>query len=37
VIERNLFEVPAFEIAGQRVLLTLVDGRPVHRDPSMQW
>jgi hypothetical protein len=37
VIERNLFEVSAFEIAKQRVLLTLLDGKPVHRDPSQAW
>ncbi len=37
VIERNLFDVPAHEIAKQRVLLTLVDGKPVHRDPSLTW
>jgi predicted amidohydrolase YtcJ len=37
VIERNLFEVSPFEIAKQRVLLTLVDGKPVHRDPAVVW
>ncbi len=37
VIERNLFEVSPFEIANQKVLLTLLDGKPVHRDPSLAW
>ncbi len=37
VIERNLFEVSPFEIAKQRVLLTLLDGKPVHRDPTLAW
>jgi predicted amidohydrolase YtcJ len=37
VIERNLFEVSPFEIAQQRVLLTLLDGKPVHRDPELAW
>ncbi len=37
VIERNLFEVSPFEIANQKVLLTLLDGKPVHRDSSLAW
>jgi predicted amidohydrolase YtcJ len=37
VIERNLFEVSPFQIAQQRVLLTLLDGKPVHRDPELAW
>jgi len=37
VIERNLFDVSPLEIAKQRVLLTLVDGQPVHRDPAVVW
>jgi predicted amidohydrolase YtcJ len=37
VIERNLFEVAPLEIAKQKILLTLLDGKPVHRDPSVAW
>ncbi|HET7294917.1 MAG TPA: amidohydrolase [Vicinamibacteria bacterium] len=37
VVERNLFEVKPAEIAKQKVLLTLVDGKPVHRDPALAW
>jgi predicted amidohydrolase YtcJ len=37
VLSSNLFEVPPREIAGTRVLLTLVEGKPVYRDPSLSW
>jgi predicted amidohydrolase YtcJ len=34
VLGRNLFKIPASEIGRVKVLLTLLDGRPVFRDPS---
>lgn len=34
VLARNLFKIPASEIGRVRVLLTLLDGRSVFRDPS---
>jgi predicted amidohydrolase YtcJ len=34
VLDQNLFEIPATEIADTKVLLTLVDGEPVYRDPA---
>ena len=34
VLDRDLYEVPAREISRVRVLWTLLDGRPVYRDPS---
>jgi len=34
VLDRNLFEVPPAELRGVRVLMTLLDGRPVYRDPG---
>ena len=34
VLDRDLYEVPAREISRVRVLWTLLDGRPVFRDPS---
>jgi predicted amidohydrolase YtcJ len=37
VVERNLFEVSPLEIAKQKVLLTLLDGQPVYRDPAFAW
>jgi predicted amidohydrolase YtcJ len=37
VLSANLFAVPPSQIAAQRVLLTLLEGRPVHRDPSLAW
>jgi hypothetical protein len=37
VLDRNLFEVPAAAIHGTRVLLTLIDGDPVYRDPALEW
>jgi predicted amidohydrolase YtcJ len=37
VLDRDLFAVPAHEISGVKVLLTLLDGRPVFRDPSFGW
>ncbi|HEY5657048.1 MAG TPA: amidohydrolase [Myxococcota bacterium] len=35
VLDRNLFAVPPTEISGTRVLLTLLDGEPVHGDLSL--
>ena len=35
VLDRNLFEQPATEIADARVLLTLVEGQPVHEAPGL--
>jgi hypothetical protein len=35
VLDRNLFTIPATEISRARVLLTLFEGRPVFRDPSV--
>jgi len=35
VLDRDLFKVPAHEIGRARVLLTLLDGREVYRDPSL--
>ena len=32
VLDRNLFEIPAHEIHLAKVLLTLLDGKPVYRD-----
>jgi predicted amidohydrolase YtcJ len=34
ILDRDLFQIPATEIARAKVLLTLLDGRPVFRDPS---
>ena len=34
VLDQNLFEIPATEIADTKVLLTLVDGERVFRDPA---
>ena len=34
VLGRNLFKIPPSEIGRVKVLLTLLDGRPVFRDPS---
>jgi predicted amidohydrolase YtcJ len=34
VLEKNLFEVPETEIHRVKVLLTLLDGKEVFRDPS---
>ena len=37
VLDRDLFAVPASEIGRARVLLTLLDGRAVFRDPSFTY
>jgi predicted amidohydrolase YtcJ len=37
VLSANLFEVPPAEIHRQRVLLTLLEGQPVYRDPDLPW
>jgi predicted amidohydrolase YtcJ len=34
VLDRNLFEIPAREIHTARVLLTLLEGKAVYRDPA---
>jgi len=34
VLDRDLTRIPAQEISDARVLWTLLDGRPVFRDPS---
>ena len=36
VIDRDLFAIPASEIGRARVLLTLLDGREIFRDPSFK-
>jgi predicted amidohydrolase YtcJ len=36
VLDHDLFEVPAMEIGRSRVLLTLLDGREVFRDPVLR-
>lgn len=33
VLEKNVFEVPARQLGQTRVLLTLLDGKPVYREP----
>jgi hypothetical protein len=35
VLETNLFDVPPRRLGKTRVLLTLVDGEPVYRDPAL--
>ncbi len=37
VLSKNLFDVPASEIAKQTVLLTLLEGEPVYRAPELAW
>ncbi|MBP1659771.1 MAG: hypothetical protein H6P95_963 [Candidatus Aminicenantes bacterium] len=37
VLDRDLFAIPASEIGRARVLLTLLDGREVFRDPSFNY
>lgn len=34
VVDRNLFEIPAHEIHKAKVLLTLLEGKEVYRDPN---
>jgi len=36
VMDRNLYRIPAAEIHSARVLLTLLDGREVFRDPALR-
>jgi predicted amidohydrolase YtcJ len=36
VLDRNLFEIDPMEIARARVLLTLLEGKEVHRDPGFR-
>jgi hypothetical protein len=35
VLDQNLFEIPKSEIHKTKVLLTLLDGKEVYRDPSI--
>jgi predicted amidohydrolase YtcJ len=35
VLDRNIFRVPPQQIADVQVLLTVVGGRPVHREPGL--
>lgn len=35
VLDRNLFAIPPAEISRSRVLMTLMEGRPVFRDPDL--
>jgi hypothetical protein len=37
VLSANLFELPSAQIAQTRVLLTLLEGQPVFRDPQLRW
>jgi predicted amidohydrolase YtcJ len=37
VLDRNLFKRPAAWLNKAHVLLTLLDGKPVYRDPSFSW
>jgi hypothetical protein len=37
VLSHDLFALPPGRIATARVLLTLLDGTPVHRDPAFPW
>jgi predicted amidohydrolase YtcJ len=37
VLDRNLFHVNASTLHKTRVLLTLLDGQPVYRDPHFDW
>lgn len=37
VLSKNLFDVPASEIAKQTVLLTLLEGQPVYRASELAW
>jgi predicted amidohydrolase YtcJ len=37
VLSRNLFKTRPSRYATVRVLLTLLDGKPVYRDPSLSW
>ncbi len=34
VLDRNLFEIPAYEISDARVTMTIFDGRTVYRSPE---
>jgi hypothetical protein len=37
VLDRDLYDRGAGEIGDARVLLTMVDGDPVHLDPELGW
>jgi predicted amidohydrolase YtcJ len=37
VLDRNMFRTPARSLRKARVLLTLLDGTPVYRDPQFAW
>lgn len=36
LLDRNLFEISPYEIGKTRVLLTLLEGREVHREPGIE-
>ena len=37
VLDRNLFAIDASRLHEARVLLTLLDGEPVYREPGFAW
>jgi predicted amidohydrolase YtcJ len=37
VLDRNLFGIEVLQLHQARVLLTLLDGEPVYRDPGFAW
>jgi predicted amidohydrolase YtcJ len=37
VLDHNLFKVPVTDVHKVRVLLTLLDGEPIYRDPRFAW
>jgi predicted amidohydrolase YtcJ len=37
VLDRDLYHIPAVQIHDVKVLLTLLDGREVWRDPTLRW
>ena len=37
VLDQNLFDVDPMKIKDVSVLLTLLDGEPVYRDPRIPW
>lgn len=37
VLDQNLFKIDVMSIHKTRVLLTLLDGEPVYRDPKWGW
>jgi len=37
VLSEDVFRLDPHEIARAKVMLTLLEGRPVHRHPSLPW